>query len=129
MSNDILIENAKLRAALAQIGGFARSWGEQVKERRPRILSSISIADKLHTIEQTCKAALEQPAPPQVRLTFVMVGCTVFSGTLIDDNPEHFEGCVEIEVVDVDPARARMRVIGMPTGKINEPLEIVGSVE
>lgn len=58
MSNEILIENAKLREALAQIGGFANSWGKQVGGTK--LMSRGFLADKFEIIEQTCKAALEQ---------------------------------------------------------------------
>jgi len=130
MSNEILIENARLREALAKVGGFANSWQKFYKDscRGARYVNPHDINSKLALIEQTCKAALETPAAPQAPLTYVMVGGKVYSGTLIDDNPEHFEGCIEIEVVDIDPTCARMRVIGTPTGKVNEPPEVVGEI-
>ena len=132
---ETLIENAKLREVLSKIGGFANSWAEQGKRLggMATIQGSTTInpaaIEKFNIIEQTCKAALEAPAQPKAPLTFVMVGGKIYSGNLIDSNPEHFEGCVEIEVVDVDPTCARMRVIGTPTGKINEAPEIVEGVE
>ena len=118
------IENAKLREVLAKIGGFANSWAGQWA-----YCSASWSRERFQIIEQTCQAALGQPATPQAPLTYVMVGGKIYSGTLIDDSPEHFEGCVEIEVVDVDPTCARMRVIGTPTGEINEAPVPVGKIE
>ena len=62
MSNEILIENARLREALAKVGGFANSWIKHVDLLEPNHLSPSqqSIVDKLTAIEHTCKAALEQ---------------------------------------------------------------------
>ena len=58
MSNEILIENARLREALAQIGGFANSWAGQLRPHEP--INGTLAVNWLNTIEQTCKAALEQ---------------------------------------------------------------------
>ena len=47
-------ENARLRAALSQIGGFANSWAEETTAH-PLVTKS-----RFHTIEATAKAALEE---------------------------------------------------------------------
>ena len=128
MDNAILLENAKLREALAKIGGFANSWAGQYRDCLIGINLS-SVINQFESIEQTCKSALEQPAPPLVPLTYVTVGGQIFAGMLVDDNPEGFEGCVEIEIVGVDPTCARMRVIGTPTGEINKTPVVEGKIK
>ena len=132
MSNEILIENARLREALAKIGGFANSWAAQHRNNAIGT-NPFTIIDRLNTIETTCKAALETPATPQAPLTYVMLGGTIYAGNLVSDTldadglPDEW---VTIEIVDVDPSVGRMSVTGpLAVQPATAPPETVGSVE
>lgn len=128
MSNEILIENARLREALAKIGGFANSWAGQWA-----YCSASWGLERFQIIEQTCKAALEVPAPPQASLTYVMLGGTIYAGNLVSDTldadglPDEW---VTIEIIDVDPSVGRMSVTGpLAVQPATAPPETIGSVE
>ncbi len=104
MTDKLRIENAKLRAKLAQIGGLANAWKKEVQGL------SLNMAGKFDAIEKSCQVALDSAEP---ETAFVQIGCSIFYGKIIDTNPlPDYPDWVEIAVTDDEPSAARMSVVG-----------------
>ena len=104
MTDKLRIENAMLRAKLAQIGGIASTWKKEV------VRYSLDMAGKFEVIETACSVALKNGGD---NMAFVQIGCSIFHGEIIDANPlPDYPDWVEIAVADDGPDVARMSVVG-----------------
>lgn len=106
-------ENNVLRGKLEAIQTFAESWRDQYTPIGRGSTSIENVRGNLAIIDAMADVPQLENSVAMAALTHVWHGCDVYSGNIInenpdEDNPDH----VEIEVYSTDPTAGRMSIVG-----------------